>query len=133
MAKKKRSTELEELDALGRPGYTGHKTSKINENDVYKLATMLCTNDEIAAFFGVTAETIEQNFLPLIQKGRENGRASLRRMQWLSAQEGNVSMQIFLGKSLLKQRDWGAIEGGTTVIVRGAMPSTEPETEPPNP
>ena len=40
-----------------------------------------------------------------IEKGREHAKISLRRMQFKSAEGGNVTMQIWLGKQLLGQRD----------------------------
>ncbi len=46
---------------------------------------------------------------PIIQKtieaGRENGRATLRRYQWQTAQAGNPALLIWLGKQILGQRD----------------------------
>ena len=35
----------------------------------------------------------------------DGGKASLRRMQWQSAEKGNVTMQIWLGKNILRQND----------------------------
>lgn len=40
------------------------------------------------------------------------GRVSLRRLQWRQAQKGNVTMLIWLGKQLLKQRDQVSTEDG---------------------
>ena len=76
-----------------------------------KLGAMGCTDNEIAAFFDCTRETVAQrkkndpDFSYALEKGRENGKSSLRRMQWKAAQGGNITMQIWLGKQLLGQRD----------------------------
>jgi len=40
----------------------------------------------------------------------ENGRSSLRRLQWKSATNGNITMQIWLGKQYLGQRDMHSAE-----------------------
>jgi len=77
----------------------------IDQDLVRKLASIHCTNDEIAAVCEVDTRTIERRFAALIKKARENGKSSLRRYQWESAQKGNVVMQIWLGKQLLGQRD----------------------------
>lgn len=69
------------------------------------------TQLEAAAIFGVSIRTFEE-FLRVNEKAREiwdlgegNGKASLRRMQFMSAQKGNVTMQIWLGKQYLNQTD----------------------------
>jgi hypothetical protein len=41
----------------------------------------------------------------VIEKARSEGKASLRRLQWQNAAQGNVTMQIWLGKQLLDQND----------------------------
>jgi hypothetical protein len=102
---------------------TGRPPVEVNLNDLYELAKLLCTDEEIAAFFGVDSDTIKSRFSSLIKQGRENGKASLRRLQWKSAQDGNIQMQIHLGRTLLKQRDWDANDPNTTVIVRGGLPA----------
>ena len=40
----------------------------------------------------------------------ESGRASLRRMQYVAAKKGNATMQIWLGKQYLGQKDKQEIE-----------------------
>lgn len=69
------------------------------------------TQLEAAAILKVTIRTFEE-FLRVNQKAREvweegrgNGQGSLRRMQFVAAQKGNVTMQIWLGKQYLGQKD----------------------------
>jgi len=45
------------------------------------------------------------NFADCYKKHGDEGKSSLRRNQWKSAQDGNVTMQIWLGKQMLGQRD----------------------------
>lgn len=83
---------------------------KIDEDQLLKLAAMHCTNVEIAAFFDVSKDTIERNYAAILAKGREQGKIKLRRLQWTSAEKGNVVMQIWLGKQYLGQTDKNEIQ-----------------------
>lgn len=79
---------------------------KIDYLTVEKLANIQCTQDEIATFLGVSVRTLQRDeeFCRLYKKGQDNGRMSLRRIQFKLA-EKNTSMAIFLGKQYLGQKD----------------------------
>jgi len=77
----------------------------IDEKVVLGLASIGCTMKEIGAVVGCSVDTLERRFADVIEKGRESGKSSLRRMQWKAAEKGNVSMLIWLGKQILGQRD----------------------------
>jgi hypothetical protein len=87
----------------------GRKPIPLDLEEVEKLAAMHCTDDEIAAFFGIHRVTFAKRkkgeVLEAIERGRGRGRASLRRQQWALAQKGNATMLIWLGKQLLGQKD----------------------------
>src|SRR5579864_3374982 len=72
---------------------------------VENLAHIQCTYGEIASTLGVSVDTLQRNkdFAVVYKKGAEGGRKSLRRMQFESANRGNVVMQIWLGKQYLGQ------------------------------
>lgn len=89
---------------------------EVDEKDVEKLASMGCTMKEIATFCECSVDTLERRFAEAVAKGRENGKIALRRMQWQSAQKGNVVMQMFLGKNLLGQSDRHYIDQTVTGI-----------------
>lgn len=72
---------------------------------VEKLASIQCTMIEIAAVVGCSVDTLERRFADVIARAREKGKTSLRRMQWKSADEGSVPMQIWLGRNILGQSD----------------------------
>lgn len=74
---------------------------------VEKLAHIQCTHAEIAATLGVSIDTLQRNkdYAAVVKRGAEGGRKSLRRMQFESANRGNVVMQIWLGKQYLGQTD----------------------------
>lgn len=84
----------------------GRPKKEIDYVTVEKLANIQCTQDEIASFVGISARTLQRDekFMEIFNRGRENGKMSLRRMQWKHA-EKSASMAIFLGKQYLGQRD----------------------------
>jgi hypothetical protein len=85
--------------------------AQIDLAEVEKLAGMQCTNEEIAAWFGVSTRTIERRcskdstFRDTIDQGRAKGRVSVRRNLFKLANAGNVAAAIFLSKNLLGYRD----------------------------
>ena len=81
------------------------KKYKIDTKQVSKLAKLGCTNKEIADFFGCSADLIEKSYSEFLTKGRSEMKMRLRQLQWKSAEKGNVTMQIFLGKNILGQQD----------------------------
>ena len=88
----------------------GRPLIPIDAEEVLKLAQLGCKNDEIADFFGCSAQTIESRFQPELDKGRSELKISLRRLQIQAAEKGNVVMMIWLGKQLLGQIDRSQID-----------------------
>ena len=92
---------------------TGRPRKQIDWQLVESLCEIQCTGEEIAAVLGVHYNTLdsackrefEQGFCEYYKKASFGGKSSLRRMQWKSAEKGNVSMQIWLGKQYLGQSD----------------------------
>jgi len=83
---------------------------KVDAEQVEKLAGFHCSLAEIASVVGCSVDTLERRFAEVIKKGREQGKASLRRRQFELAMAGNPTMLIWLGKQNLGQRDGTAIE-----------------------
>lgn len=79
----------------------------IDYNQVKVLAELFCTQEEIATILGCDVRTLQKDeeFIRIYKRGLEEAKTSLRRMQYLSAKKGNVTMQIWLGKQYLGQRD----------------------------
>jgi hypothetical protein len=75
------------------------------------LARIQCTDEEMASILGFTREGFRKRkqrqpeLVGIIEKGKEAGQCSLRRLQWKSATNGNIAMQIWLGKQYLGQRE----------------------------
>jgi hypothetical protein len=77
----------------------------IDPEQVRGLARLHCTNKEIASVLGCSTDTLERRYAAEIAKGKEEGRAALRRLQWKAANAGNIAMLIWLGKNHLGQTD----------------------------
>ena len=101
-------------DGLKNKG--GRPRKELSDEDFEKLIGMMkieCTQDEICAIFGMDHETLntrleergEDGFSNLYKRYSSDGAMSLRRSQWKSAKDGNVTMQIWLGKQRLGQKD----------------------------
>ena len=76
---------------------------------VQALGRLQCTNEEIASCLGTTDTTLlnaqnKEVFLGALEKGKAEGRMSLRRIQMKLA-ETSATMAIFLGKQILGQRE----------------------------
>lgn len=83
----------------------GRPKISLDPEQVYKLALMHCTMQEMADFFKVDVKTIRTNYSQEIQKGKAEGKIRLRKKQFEVAEKGNVSMLIWLGKQVLGQSD----------------------------
>ena len=96
----------------------GRPKKEIDQNEFEKLCVLQCTKADIANWFECCEDTIEnwckktygETFSAVFAQKREKGKVSLRRLQWKSAEAGNVTMQIFLGKQYLGQKDQSGIE-----------------------
>lgn len=90
----------------------GRPPKKISQQQFEALCAIQCTIEEICAVLDVDDKTLtkwckstyKKSFSEIFAIKRQNGKASLRRMQWKLA-EKNPSMAIFLGKNILGQRD----------------------------
>lgn len=86
---------------------------KIDKHQFEALCQIQCTQEEICAVLDVDHKTLDkwckstykQYFSQVFKAKRQLGHASLRKSQWDSAKSGNVTMQIWLGKQFLGQKD----------------------------
>ena len=84
--------------------------AKIDLAELEKLCGMQCTDEEVAAFFGVSTRTIKrrrkvEEFRDIMDQGRAKGRVSVRRSLFKLANAGNIAAAIFLSKNLLGYKD----------------------------
>jgi hypothetical protein len=88
----------------------GRKPVRINLGELEKLCALQCTDEEVASFFRVSVRTVERRrrkpaFAEAMERGKAQGRLSLRRSLWGLARKGNPAANIFLAKNLLGYRD----------------------------
>lgn len=91
----------------------GRPRIEIDWEEFDKLCKIQCTLEEIAGWFNCSEDTIENRvkemhgitFSEYFKQKRASGKISLRRKQFQTAQSGNVSMLIWLGKQYLNQSD----------------------------
>jgi hypothetical protein len=94
----------------------GRPRKPVDPDIVFKLASIGCTQREIGAWFGVDETTIRYRFTEIYERGKENGKTSLRRMQWKRARAGSDPMLIHLGKHYLGQSERSADSGDDDII-----------------
>ena len=90
----------------------GRPTTEINKEQFESLCNLQCTKQEIAGFFKCSEDTIERwcdrtyntNFAVAFKTYSQNGKISLRRLQFRLA-EKSYSMAIWLGKQYLGQTE----------------------------
>lgn len=84
----------------------GRPKKQIDYKTVEKLASIQCTQEEIANFLELSVRTLQRDeeFCRIYKKGQDSGKMSVRRMQFKLA-ENNATMAIWLGKQYLKQKD----------------------------
>lgn len=95
------------------PAEMGRPPIPIKWDEFDKLARMQCTEEEIAAWFDCSVDTIARacqakhgtTFAEYLAAKKRLGRISLRRLQLKRAEAGSDSMLIWLGKNVLGQRD----------------------------
>jgi len=80
-------------------------SKKIDVDQIYKLACIQCSDEEIAQVTGCAVSVIKNKFKNIVKKGRETGKKSLRRAMWDKALNGDTRAQIFLSKNVLGFKD----------------------------
>lgn len=89
----------------------GRELPPIDLAQVEELAAIQCTPPEICSVLKISKSSLyklkntDDEFAAAIERGKERGCASLRRIQWKTAEKGNATMGIWLGKQYLDQRD----------------------------
>lgn len=91
----------------GRPKLT------VNWEQVDQMCAFHCTGEEQAGILGMSYETLNNRckeekgmtFPQYFKQKSAKGKMSLRRRQFTTAINGNVTMQIWLGKNWLGQSD----------------------------
>jgi len=99
----------------------GRPKKKIDYELVKKLAYIQCTQEEISSILAISTRTLQRDteFCRIYKNGMDNGKMSLRRLQWKAAEKGNNTMLIWLGKQYLNQTDKQELahSGGINITV----------------
>jgi len=89
-----------------KPKHKGGRPRKqVDEKLLRDLSAILCTYEEMSHILGCSTDVLGERYADVIKEARANGKQSLRRLQWKIANKGNASMAIFLGKTMLHQRE----------------------------
>jgi hypothetical protein len=110
----------------------GRPRIEIDLAAVERMASIQCTDEEIACMLGVSINTITRRkaddpaFMKVLEEGRGKGRATLRRLQWQRANAGSDTMLIWLGKQTLGQTDRHEVSGpdggAISYVIRAPTP-----------
>ena len=103
-------------DALPEKRPVGRPRKDLTDKEWEMFLSMMrisCTQVECCSVLGMDEDTLERNiaergevnFSEIYKKYSGQGKTSLRRLQYSSAESGNVTMQIWLGKQWLGQTD----------------------------
>ena len=108
---KRRELLKEEIQPGG-----GRPHKEIDLEQLERLAMIQCTYEEIAACMKCDIDTIRINYSEIIEKGKREGKKSLRRLQFEHAKK-NAPMAMFLGKVYLDQVDNPQPQGPLKIII----------------
>lgn len=94
------------------------------------MCAIQCTGEEIASVMDVDYDTLDRlckdtwgvRFSEYFKRKSDKGKMSLRRLQWKSAEAGNVTMQIWLGRQMLDQKERTETESIGRIEVVGDVP-----------
>jgi hypothetical protein len=78
---------------------------QIDEKKVEQLSAIGCSEKEIGLLVGCSDYLLERRFAGALKRGRASRNHNLRKLQYEAAKAGNVTMQIWLGKQWLGQKD----------------------------
>jgi hypothetical protein len=107
----------------------GRNKVVVPPEEVEDLASLGCTNTDIANWFGIDDATLLYNFKQELIKGRENLKISLRRAMLKNACINlNAAVQIFLAKNMLGMSDNGMVTDNSKVL-----PFTDDDDDKPTP
>lgn len=83
----------------------GRPLLDIDADEVFRLAEMQCTNEEIAYFFDCSVDTIETRFSGAIKRGRAMGVQSMKRKLFEKVQIGDLGAIVWWSKNFAGMSD----------------------------
>ena len=104
----------------------GRNKIVVPPEEVEDLASLGCTDRDIANWFGIDENTLRYSFSDYLLKGRENLKISLRRAMLKNACVNlNAAVQIFLAKNML-----GMSDNGMRTDASNVLPFTDDDEKP---
>jgi len=104
----------------------GRNKVVVPPEEVEDLASLGCTDRDIANWFGIKEDTLRYSFTENLTKGRENLKISLRRAMLKNACVNlNAAVQIFLAKNML-----GMSDNGMNTDTAKVLPFTDDDDAP---
>jgi len=95
----------------------GRPRIELDETILANLASLQCTNQEIAFVMGVSVDTLARHYKDVIAVGSAQGKIKLRRAMFRNAcEKDNPTMQIWLSKNLLNYVDAPQTEDSDVVL-----------------
>ncbi len=104
------------MDSLKETNPVGRPKKVVDEDTIFDLASIMCTNEEICDMLQIDEDTLMNNFSEVLKRGRSNGKKSVRRQQYDLLKQGNATMGVWLGKVYLGQKD-------TTHVLNETIPT----------
>ena len=83
----------------------GRNNTPVPPDEVELMASIGCTDREIAEYFGINDDTLRYNLKDFLINGRQQLKNSLRRAQLRVALDGSAALLIWLGKNILMQSE----------------------------
>lgn len=83
----------------------GRPRKKIDPIQVYEMARIHCTYEEMAAALLTSPDTLKKNFSDIIDFARQEGKKGLRRKMFETAEQGNTQIMIWLSKNHLGMKE----------------------------
>lgn len=126
------SEESSTSPSTSRSRHVENPRKKVNFKQLDALLQMQATAEECAAVLDMSESTLDARvreefgitFHEYAAPKKAMGRMSLRRAQFVTAvQNKNVTMQIWLGKNMLEQKDRQEITGKDGAPITGVQPA----------
>lgn len=93
------------------------KKIELDDEQVYKLASIGCTYEEISFFFGCSVDVLRRKYQDVIQSGLSSAKMSIRRERMRIAldplHKSNAVMLMFLSKTMLGEREYNVVDART--------------------
>ena len=97
----KRKPAAKEVEVYEEPP----KPVRLDESVLEEMGAEDCTLQEVAAVMGTSAQSIQNLYGHVVQRGRDRGNAALRRKMFEKAMGGDVRLLEWLSKNRLGYRE----------------------------